>query len=155
MTSKDMTFELKLNTSSEEVWNSWLEPKKLVSWLTQKAQVEPKIGGAYELFWDPSTPTDNSTIDCKILAIVPNRFLSFEWRGPVPYADIMNIKPFPTWVALSFEQVAVNQTIVHFRHAGWGDSDKWNEAYKWQANAWKMAGQRMENGIQPTRETIQ
>lgn len=147
MKSRDLTFTLELNISAEELWRFWLEPSKLQSWLTQKANIEPNIGGAFELFWDPSTPSDNSTLGCKILAMVPNKLLSFEWRGPVPYADIMNVEPFPTWVSISFERMDINNTTLHFRHTGWMDSEKWNEAKTWQTTAWKMAFEQLKRVI--------
>lgn len=139
MKSRDITFDLEFNTSAEVLWNYFLESEKLESWLTKKAKVDPETGGGYELFWEPETPTENSTIDCKILALVPNQLLSFEWRGPVPFADIMNIKPFPTWASVSMERISVNETVLHFRHTGWGDSEKWEEARAWQEKAWGMA----------------
>jgi uncharacterized protein YndB with AHSA1/START domain len=56
--------------------------KHLEKWLTQLADVEPKVGGKYELFWNPEDKENDSTIGCKILAIQPKKFLSFEWKAP-------------------------------------------------------------------------
>ena len=41
----------------------------LVGWLTAAAEVEPKVGGKYELFWEPTDRENNSTIGCRISAI--------------------------------------------------------------------------------------
>ncbi|UCD26759.1 MAG: SRPBCC domain-containing protein [Candidatus Bathyarchaeota archaeon] len=54
----------------------------LEKWLTQVADVEPKVGGKYELFWNPEDKENDSTIGCKILALHLNKLLSFEWKGP-------------------------------------------------------------------------
>lgn len=139
MNSRDITFDLNLNTSVEDAWNLWTDSRKLEQWFTTEANVDLKIGGAFELFWDPTNHNDNSTLGCKITALVPYRMLAFQWRGPVPYADLMNVEPFPTWASISFEAVGIDQTILHFRHGGWGEGDRWNSAREWQKNAWTGA----------------
>jgi hypothetical protein len=65
--------------------------------------------------------------------------LAFQWRGPVSYEELMNVDPLPTWVNIAFESVAMNKTIVHFRHSGWGEGERWAQARQWQAGAWNMA----------------
>jgi uncharacterized protein YndB with AHSA1/START domain len=142
--SEDIVFDLKLNVSAEEAWILWTDSKKLEKWLTTEANVDPKVGGPYELFWDPSNHSENSTLGCKITALVPYKLLAFEWRGPVPYADLMNVEPFPTWVSISIEAKSLNETVVHFRHSGWGQGDRWNEAKTWQKNAWSGAFSALE-----------
>jgi uncharacterized protein YndB with AHSA1/START domain len=54
------------------------------------AAVEPKVGGKDELFWNPEDKENDSTIGCKILALQPNRFLTFEWKGPKQFKRFMN-----------------------------------------------------------------
>ena len=54
----------------------------LESWLVALAEVEPVVGGKYELFWEPDDRENNSTIGCRVTAIEPDKFLSFEWRSP-------------------------------------------------------------------------
>ena len=144
MASRDIAFDLKLKISVEDAWNLWTEPKRLVQWLTTEANVNPVLGGAYELFWDPTNHNDNSTLGCKITALVPYKLLAFEWRGPVLYADLMNVQPFPTWASVSFEAIEGDQTVIHFRHTGWGDNDRWNAARTWQTNAWAGAFKQLK-----------
>lgn len=139
MESRDIAVALKLDVSAKEVWNLWTDSKSLERWLTNKAIVEPRVGGAYELFWDPPTPNDNSTLGCKIIGLEKEKYLAFQWRGPVPFADLMNVEPFPTWVVVTFEILSPTQTLIHFRHSGWGKSARWDAARKWQANAWNGA----------------
>ena len=136
MNSKDIVFDISISKSTEEVWALWTENKKLENWLTVKANIEQKLNGLYELFWDPQNPNENSTLGCHITAFIPYKTLIFEWKGPVPYAGIMNIYPLPTWVVVSFESSSSNSAIIHFRHSGWQEGQKWEEARQWQKNAW-------------------
>ncbi len=139
MSSNDLTVDLKLKTSVEEIWSYWIDPCKLEKWLTVKANVEPMLNGLYELFWEPDSREQNSTIGCKFIAFVPNKLIAFQWKGPVPFADLMNTEPPPTWVSVSLEAINPECTTIHFRHSGWGESDRWKEARSWQEQAWSAA----------------
>ena len=139
MTSRDIVIDLNLDISVEEAWNLWTDSRLLESWLTTEAKVDAKLGGAFELFWDPTNHFDNSTLGCRITAFVPHKLLAFQWRGPVPYADLMNVEPFPTWASVSFEAIAPAKTVLHFRHGGWGEGERWSAAREWQRDSWALA----------------
>lgn len=137
--STPITIELRLPASAAETWAAWTVPAVLESWLTQKARVELRVGGAYELFWQPDEPEKNSTLGCKLTAVEPQRRLAFTWRGPVPYAHLMNVgEPPPTHVEVLLESRGEG-TVVRLEHAGWGAGKEWDEARAWQARAWAAA----------------
>jgi len=142
--TRDITFELELDVTIAQAWKCWTESKELEKWLTIMARVDPRLGGGYELFWDPTNHNDNSTLGCKITSYVPNQVLSFEWRGPVPFATIMNVEPVPTWVVVSFEALSADKSLIHFRHSGWLESKVWQEARDWQSNAWMGAFEELK-----------
>jgi uncharacterized protein YndB with AHSA1/START domain len=81
----------------------------LASWLTNLADVEPRVGGKYELFWVPEEKQDNSTIGCKITALEPNKLLAFEWKGPIFYKDFMNVSDPLTHVTVMFLDISFIQ----------------------------------------------
>ena len=66
----------------ERVWQALVDPAQARTWFAAKANIDPELGGAYELFWRPDTPESQSTIGCRITAIAPCRYLAFTWRGP-------------------------------------------------------------------------
>lgn len=112
--------------------------KHLEKWLTEVAVVESKVGGKYELFWNPEDKENDSTIGCRILALHPNKFLSFEWKGPKQFKHFMNeVRPL-TNVAIAFIPQAEG-TEVHLLHNGWRDTSEWEEAREWFDKAWRMA----------------
>src|SRR5258708_7096101 len=100
--SDDIVVNIVLNKSIEDTWKLWSTNEGLQSWLTPEAHIDLRLGGAYELYFDPQNHSDNNTAGCKILALVPQKLLAFEWKGPSSLA-IMNSTPFPTWVTVSFE----------------------------------------------------
>jgi uncharacterized protein YndB with AHSA1/START domain len=110
----------------------------LEKWLTKVADVEPKVGGKYELFWNPEDKQNDSTIGCKILAIVDGKLLCFEWKGPKQFKHFMNtVRPL-TEVTVFFLSDPEG-TEIHLLHTGWRDSREWDEARRWFVKAWKMA----------------
>jgi uncharacterized protein YndB with AHSA1/START domain len=118
----------------------------LESWLTAVAEVEPTVGGKYELFWEPEDRENNSTIGCRVTAIAPNEFLSFEWRSPKQYKHFAN-NADPLTHAVVFFIADDDGTTVHLVHSGWRGSPQWEEARAWQERAWAGAFEELERRV--------
>ncbi len=116
----------------------------LESWLTNAADVEPIVGGKYELFWQPDDRENNSTIGCHITAIQPGQFLSFEWRSPKQYKRFAN-NADPLTHAVIFFIPGNGCTLVHLIHSGWRSTPDWEEARQWQRRAWEEALRGLES----------
>ena len=135
-----------LNCSTEKAFEMFTSKKHLESWLTAKAEVEPQVGGKYELLWEPSDPENNSTKGCKILAIDKPNYLNFEWRGPKQYKHFMNnVRPL-TNVTIIFTSKS-DQTQVTLIHTAWRDTDDWEQARQYFINAWKGAFGQLEKYV--------
>jgi len=128
-----------LKCSPAEAFKMFTENKKLAIWLTEEADVDPKVGGSYELFWNPDDRQYDSTIGCKITALVPDRLISFEWKGPKQYSHFMNEADPLTHVTVSFIPTDKGNTEVHLVNSGYRKSDEWQEARQWFVNMWKFA----------------
>lgn len=122
----------------------------LEKWLTQMADVEPITGGKYELFWNPDDKENDSTIDCKILAITKNKFLCFEWKGPKQFKHFMN-DASPLTNVTAFFIPHQDGTEVHLLHTGWRDSPKWEEARLWFKNAWTNTLSQLQDYLTETK----
>jgi uncharacterized protein YndB with AHSA1/START domain len=115
---------------------------ELEKWLTAKADVEPAVGGKYELFWNPAEPEFDSTVGCRITALEPGKLLAFEWKGPRQYSDFMNECEPLTHVTVAFvpaEEEGEPCTEVHLVHTGWRSSEEWEEARLWLERNWEGA----------------
>ena len=131
----ELKFEIILNASLEEVWNAWTDDSLIVKWFSPGANIEPRLGGAYELYFDPNDHNHMSTIGCTITEYEPMNHLSFTWKGPDQYAEIMNNPDNLTHVKVTFSWEGERTTIALI-HEYWGESDKWAEAKEWHRNAW-------------------
>ncbi|UCE27780.1 MAG: SRPBCC domain-containing protein, partial [Candidatus Coatesbacteria bacterium] len=118
----------------------------LETWLAEEADVEPVVGGKYELFWNPENRDIDSTIGCKVTAVEPGKFIAFEWRGPAQYRDFMNAADPLTHVAVSFIPDG-DKTEVHLFHSGWRSAPEWEEARQWFVKAW-------EHGFNQLKERV-
>jgi uncharacterized protein YndB with AHSA1/START domain len=114
----------------------------LQSWLAPLAEVERVVGGKYELFWEPTERENNSTIGCKVTALEPDKFLSFEWRGPKQFKHFMNDADPLTHVVVFFIPRGEGSNIftdVHLIHSGWRSGAEWEEAKAWFESSWRGA----------------
>ncbi|MHA2280593.1 MAG: SRPBCC family protein [Promethearchaeota archaeon] len=130
-------------------FDMFTQNKLLESWLTAKAEVDPKVGGKFELFWVPENREHDSTIGCKITGIEKNKFLSFGWKGPQQYESFMNFADPLTHVIafLSQEKKPSNKTVIHLLHTGWRNTPEWQEARDWFEKAWINAFEVLKEKI--------
>ncbi len=134
--------QARLHCSAERAFALFTHNEQLQRWLSKAADVEPVIGGKYELFWDLDNPEHDSTLGCKITAIEPNVLLAFEWKGPSQFRFMNEIDPL-THVAVFFtpcDEVLTPCTDVYLLHTGWRASQEWEQVRMYVAGAW-------ENGL--------
>jgi uncharacterized protein YndB with AHSA1/START domain len=115
----------------------------LQSWLTAVADVEPKVGGRYELFWEPTDRENNSTIGCRVTAIAPGQAIAFPWRSPKQFKSFANTADPLTHVVVMFTPEG-GGTRVHLIQSGWRSTSEWEEARVWQERAWTAAFKQLE-----------
>ena len=135
-----------LNCTADKAFAYFTDSKKLQSWLTTRADVEPKLGGKYELFWDPSDRENDSTIGCRITAIAPGQSIAFDWKSPKQFKAFANAADPLTHVTVSFVPEG-DRTIVHLIHSGWRSTAQWREARAWQEKAWRGAIGALEEEV--------
>lgn len=140
---KIIDISLRLPCEPKKAFEMFTVNELLESWLTVRADVEPKVGGKYELFWNPEDKLIDSTFDCKVTAIETNKFLSFEWKGPKQFKHFMNQADPLTHVVVFFipcnEEGGKLCTELHIIHSGWRSSPDWEEARQWFEKAWQNA----------------
>ncbi|MFX1362510.1 MAG: SRPBCC domain-containing protein [Promethearchaeota archaeon] len=135
-----------LKCNSKVAFEMFTVNDHLENWLTEMADVEPEVGGKYELFWNPLDEENDSTIGCKILAIEPSRFLSFEWKGPKQFKHFMNnVRPL-TNVVVSFIPDQ-DSTTVYVLHVGWRNTAEWENARQWFVKAWEDVLLKLQNYV--------
>lgn len=139
---KIICHSIRLNCAVHKAFEMFTLNEHVEKWLAQAADIEPRIGGKYELFWNPKDEENDSTIGCRILALQANRFLVFEWKGPKQFKHFMNNADPLTQVLVFFissREGSTPCTEVHLIHSGWRNSKEWEEARQWFSRAWTTA----------------
>jgi uncharacterized protein YndB with AHSA1/START domain len=128
--------------------------ENLVKWLTVEANVEAKLGGKYELFWNPADRKIDSTIGCRITSFLPDTLLGFDWKGPGKYKELMNGVDPLTHVSVFFLPVEANgarRTVIHLIHSGWRSAPEWEGAWDYFTTAWALSFNRLKQLVDNDR----
>jgi uncharacterized protein YndB with AHSA1/START domain len=131
-----------LPAAAETVYAYFAEAGRLEQWLAPIANVEPRTGGRYELFWDPADKENDSTIGCRITALSESELIAFQWRSPRQFKEFANNADPLTHVVVAFVP-AGSSTRVHLVHSGWRSGTGWDEARRWQERAWTVGLDRL------------
>lgn len=118
----------------DAVWDAWTTREGLVSFFAPDARVEPRVGGAFAIHFDPgAAPGQKGADDMRFLALQPRRMLSFDWNAPPSLPEARQQR---TFVVVRFEPQSATQTRVTLHHVGWGDGGEWDRAYAYFDRAW-------------------
>src|ERR1700757_4703219 len=76
----------------EKIWRALTQPHLIEEWL-MKNDFKPVMGHRFNLRTDPQ-PNWNGVVDCEVLAVEPNKTLSYTW---VSGEAALAIKSVVTW----------------------------------------------------------
>ncbi|MHA2252447.1 MAG: SRPBCC family protein [Candidatus Kariarchaeaceae archaeon] len=139
--------EVIVNSNLKKVWEVWTDSKLIVKWFPPEANIEPRLGGAYELFFDPNNHEHQSTLGCVITTFEINKKLGFNWKGPDMFALYMNQIDSLTSVMVTFTKHE-DGILVHLEHNGWGEGIEWEKAKNWHRNQWEMELQSLKSFLE-------
>ena len=123
-----------VNASVDDVWDAWTTRAGIVSFFAPDAKIEPRVGGAFEVYIDPEAPPGSrGADDMRFMALQPKRMLSFTWNAP---PHLPEARAQRTLVILRLQPVGDKQTRVTLHHVGWGDGGEWDQAYAYFDKAW-------------------
>lgn len=140
-----------LECDRETAFAMFTKNDQLTQWLALEADIEPVVGGKYECFWDPANKNINSTIGCKVLAVDSNRFIQFEWKGPVQVSEFMNNADPLTVVTVIFNPEG-SGIRVDLIHTGWRKTAEWDKARQLFIKSWSMSLKRLAAKLHNIRE---
>lgn len=130
-----MRLEKTIPAGKELAWYAWTISDRVTKWFSPEANIDPRVGGAYELFFDPSNHDHMSTKGCKVIDLREKELLQFTWKGPDDFAPTMNRDDALTKVTVTFEAIG-DATKVTVEHIGWGEGEEWEKARNWHKVAW-------------------
>lgn len=118
----------------EEVWQSWTTREGVVAFMAPDAKIDPRVGGAFEIYFDPyAAPGSRGADGMRFMALQPLRMLSFDWNAPPSLPEARQQR---TFVVVRLVAEGERATRVSLHHSGWGDGGEWDRAYAYFDRAW-------------------
>jgi uncharacterized protein YndB with AHSA1/START domain len=117
-----------------EVWQAWATVEGAKSFFAPRCRIELRPGGAYEILFVPDAePGSRGGEGNVVLAVQPERMLSFTWNAP---PSLPQVRDQRTHVVIRFSEAKGGVTRVTLRHDGWGDGGEWDQAFQYFTRAW-------------------
>ena len=140
--------------SLDDAWAAWTTREGIVSFFAPDAKIEPRVGGAFQIYFNPlGAPGSKGADDMRFMALQPKSMLSFDWNAPPHLPDARAQR---TFVVVRFAAIDGKSTRVSLHHTGWGDGGEWDKTYAYFDRAWGnvMANlkKRFESGPQDWSE---
>jgi uncharacterized protein YndB with AHSA1/START domain len=139
-----------VNATLDQAWDAWTTREGITSFFAPDAKVEPRVGGAFQVYIDPGAPAGSKGADdMRFLALQPKKMISFDWNAP---PHLPEARAQRTFVVVRFEPVTDKTTRITLHHTGWGDGGEWDKAYAYFDRAWggvlANLGKRFDQGPQ-------
>jgi len=126
--------ELIVQAPVNDVWRAWTTNEGVRSFFAPGSHVEPRVDGAYEIFFNPSAPPGwRGTDGMRVLVFEPQKRFAFSWNAP---AALGAVREQRTVVTLEFAAVDATRSRLRFSHSGWGSGPEWDAAYAYFEKAW-------------------
>ncbi len=118
----------------DDAWAAWTTREGIVSFFAPDAKIEARVGGAFQIYIDPTAaPGSKGADDMRFLAVQPKRMISFDWNAP---PHLPEARAQRTFVIVRFEPLGDKLTRVSLHHTGWGDGGEWDKTYAYFDRAW-------------------
>lgn len=130
---KMLVKEVVVKAPVEEVYKAWSTSEGVASFFAPEARIEARPDGPFEVYMNPyAKPGLKGADDMRVLAVQPNKLLSFTWNAPPHLAEARKQR---TVVILRFAP-AEDGTRLTLTQVGWGEGGQWDENYKYFDRAW-------------------
>jgi uncharacterized protein YndB with AHSA1/START domain len=128
--------DVTIDAGVKDVWSAWSTDDGVRSFFAPASKIDLKVYGDYEIYFNPEGKAgERGAEGTKILAIQPEKMLTFTWNNP---PILPGIRWDYTTVILRFKPVSEKQTRVTLYQVGWGEGEEWDKAYEYFNKAWSM-----------------
>jgi uncharacterized protein YndB with AHSA1/START domain len=126
--------QVEVSATLDQLWEAWTTRDGIVGFFAPDARIEPKVGGAFAIHFDPTAPPGSKGADeMRFMALQPKTMISFDWNAP---PHLPQTRAQRTFVVIRFAPLDDKRTRVSLHHTGWGDGGEWDQAYAYFDRAW-------------------
>ena len=138
-TTAPIVIEREMAHPPEKVWRALTESSLLQEWLMEN-DFKPVVGNR-STFRMPSSPNWNGVTDCEVLAVEPNKRLSYTWNSSGDEAA-NGLKTVVEWTLTP----TANGTLIRMEHSGFRPEQEF--FYKGATYGWNKMLAAMEEVLQ-------
>jgi uncharacterized protein YndB with AHSA1/START domain len=126
--------EVVVQATLDQAWAAWTTREGITSFFAPDARIEPRVGGAFQVYMDPGAPAgQKGADDMRFMALQPKKMISFDWNAPPHLAEARAQR---TFVIVRFEPLGETSTRITLHHTGWGEGGEWDKAHAYFDRAW-------------------
>ncbi len=128
-----------IRAAPKKTFDALVNPKMLVRWLADVAELTPRRGGRYRLGW-----TGGPTHTGKVLVYEPPREVALAWSWP-------GVSLSGTVFRLTVEPEG-DGSVLHVRHEGFPKLQKWTELYAGAEWGWTYFAMNLKSVLETGRD---
>jgi uncharacterized protein YndB with AHSA1/START domain len=122
------------NVTPERMFDLWTKPELLTKWWPPKAEVDPKVSGAYLLSW----PEAKWVLDGRITLFEPGKRFAFTWKWKHEEPEAPERE-----VVITFAARKEGGTLLTIEHGPYADSASERKEREGHMAGWKSFGTRL------------
>lgn len=126
--NRSLTYELIVPAGRDAVWDALMTTDGLETWAGPAALVEPRRGGAWDVYFDPDAPKGQRGSENTLIAIVPKRLIVMSAGAPKQFETVNRER---TIVIFETEAADEGRTLVRMIQTGWGEGPDWDGAFEY------------------------
>lgn len=117
-----------------QVWQAWTTEEGITGFFAPACHIDLQVGGAYEMYFDLEAPEgEQGTEGMRLLAVEPEKLLSFTWNAP---PHLKSVRGQQTAVTIRFYPLPGDRTRIVLTHTGWGEGGEWDAAFAYFGHIW-------------------
>jgi len=128
-----LRWELIVPAPVPEVWTAWTDPAAMITWASPGAEVDLRVGGVWEVHFDPDRPEGQRGSDAnEIIGLVDGTELVIAAGAPTQFPTVREEK---TRFTVRLEPVGHGFTRLVVTQTGWKVGEEWEAAFDYLAGA--------------------
>ena len=97
----------------DQAWAAWTTREGITSFFAPDARIEPRVGGAFQIYIDPTAePGLKGADDMRFMALQPKKMISFDWNAPPSLPEARGQR---SYVVVRFEPLRDKVTRITLR----------------------------------------
>src|SRR5712692_5556532 len=90
---RSLTKEAVVTVPIAQMWDAWTTAEGVITFFAPKANIELRVDGPYELFFDLRAPIGfQGTDGCKVLHVEPQNSFGFEFIAPLQFPNVRRLQ---------------------------------------------------------------